>query len=48
VQSSQINTSAAVINNLAPEDHFIKGIVKKDKSMIILVDILEMIEVKTE
>lgn len=43
VDKKQINTSAAVIKNLAAEDQFIKGIVKVDGDMIILIDILEMI-----
>ncbi|HCX21963.1 MAG: hypothetical protein CMB80_19595 [Flammeovirgaceae bacterium] len=44
VNKSQINTSAAVIKNLSATDQFIKGIVKVDGDMIILIDILEMIE----
>ncbi len=44
VNKSQINTSAAVIKNLSASDQFIKGIVKVDGEMIILIDILEMIE----
>ena len=43
VEKKQINTSAAVIKNLAAEDQFIKGIVKVDGDMIILIDVLEMI-----
>ncbi len=44
VNRSQINTSSAVIKNLSAADQFIKGIVKVDSDMIILIDILEMIE----
>lgn len=44
VNKSQINTSAAVIKNLSASDQFIKGIVKVDGEMVILIDILEMID----
>lgn len=44
VNKSQINTSAAVIKNLSAADQFIKGIVKVEGEMVILIDILEMID----
>lgn len=46
VEASQISTSSALIKNLAAEDRFIKGIVKKDGKMIILIDVTELF--KTE
>lgn len=44
VEKNQINTSASVVKNLSADDQFIKGIVKVDGDMIILIDILEMID----
>lgn len=44
VDDSQVNTSASVVNNLSREDVFIKGIIKHNKDMIILIDVLEMLK----
>lgn len=44
VRTSQINTSTSVIKNLSANDQFIKGIVKVEDRMIILIDILDMME----
>lgn len=44
VRTSQINTSASVIKNLSANDQFIKGIVKLDGKMVILIDILVMMQ----
>ncbi|MEQ8471615.1 MAG: chemotaxis protein CheW [Marinoscillum sp.] len=44
VRSSQINTSTSVIKNLSANDQFIKGIVKVEDKMVILIDILDMMQ----
>lgn len=44
IKESQINSTADVMRKSNNEQHFIKGVIKKDNRMIILIDILEMIK----
>lgn len=44
VNKSEIDTSAAIIENLSLEDAFIDGIVKTKEEMIIMINVLEMLK----
>lgn len=43
VNSTEIDPPATLTNNSGLNDNYIKGIIKRDKRMIILIDVLEMI-----
>ncbi|MEO9967368.1 MAG: chemotaxis protein CheW [Reichenbachiella sp.] len=44
IKDSQIDSTADVIRKSSSEQNYIKGIIKKDKRMIIFIDVLEMME----
>lgn len=47
ISSSQFDDSISIINDQASEQNYIKGIVKVDKRLIILVDIFKVIDQET-